>query len=168
VPIVIRKKYFVLVADDSEEDSFFIERALRKSTQFQVVSSVRNGEEAIAYLSGQGQYADRQLWPLPHVLLMDLKMPVLGGFLVLEWLQRRSFPALKVVILSGSSVASDIRKVRALGADAFYAKPAHHTGLSQVVNDLERLLLASGPNGEVAIAAFQIPKNPPQPPLRDT
>ena len=57
-------------ADDSEEDSFFMERALRQSVRFELVGSVRNGEEAIAYLSGQGQYADRELWPLPQLLLM--------------------------------------------------------------------------------------------------
>jgi CheY-like chemotaxis protein len=145
------KKYHVLIADDSEEDSFFIERALRRATRFQVIASVRNGEEAIAYLAGGGQYADRQLWPFPDVILMDLKMPLLGGIEVLEWLQRQTFPALKVVVLSGSSVAVDIRELRGLGADAFYTKTAEHDRLMELVGNLEELLLSSGPNGEVSI-----------------
>jgi CheY-like chemotaxis protein len=145
------KKYSVLLADDSEEDSFFMERALRQARRFAVVGSVRNGEEAIAYLSGQGLYADRQLWPFPDVLLMDMKMPRVNGFKVLEWLQQQSFPGLKVVILSGSSVAMDVQRVKTMGADAFYAKTAQHAELLKLIEGLEELLMASGPNGEVAL-----------------
>jgi CheY-like chemotaxis protein len=144
-------KYSVLIADDSEEDSFFMERALRQSTRFHVISSVRNGEEAVAYLSGQGAYADRQLWPFPDVLLMDLKMPRLDGFEVLEWLQKNPRPDLKVVVLSGSSIQKDIEKVKALGADAFFAKTLEHAQLIELVAQLEKFLLAAGPHGEVPI-----------------
>lgn len=145
------QKCSVLIADDSEEDSFFMERALRQSVRFEVVGSVRNGEEAIAYLSGQGQYADRELWPLPELLLMDLKMPRLNGFEVLEWLQKQNFPGLKVVVLSGSSMAGDIQKVKSLGAGAFYTKSAQNAKLVELVRNLEEFLLNSGPNSEVPI-----------------
>jgi CheY-like chemotaxis protein len=151
VPESDNKKYSVLITDDSEEDSFFMERALREATRFQVVGSVRDGAEAIAYLSGQGAYADRQLWPFPDVLLMDLKMPRLSGFDVLEWLQEQNFPGLKVVILSGSSVAVDVQRVRSLGADAFYEKNEGHAQLIKLIKGLEDLLMASGPNGEVTL-----------------
>jgi CheY-like chemotaxis protein len=155
VHVVIRKRHFVLVADDCEAESFFIERALRNSTQFQVVSSVRNGVEVIAYLSGDGQYADRQLWPFPDVLLMNLKEARLDSFDVVEWLQRGSFTALKVVILASSSLASQIRNVRAVGGDAFQPQNVQHVRLTQLVNDIERLVSSSGPNGEVTLATFQ-------------
>jgi CheY-like chemotaxis protein len=141
----------VLIADDSEEDSFFMERALRQSVRFELVGSVRNGEEAIAYLSGQGQYADRELWPLPQLLLMDLKMPRLNGFELLEWLQRQKFPGLKVVVLSGSSMVGDIQKVKSLGAGAFYAKSAQNAKLIELVRNLEEFMHNSGPNSEVPI-----------------
>jgi CheY-like chemotaxis protein len=139
------KKYSVLIADDSEEDSFFMERALRESKRFQVVGSVRNGEEAIAYLSGTGVYADRQLWPFPDLILIDLKMPRLDGFEVLEWLQKQNFPSLKAVVLSGASIAGDIQRLRNLGADAFYAKTLQHAQLIEFVKNLEAFLLDSSP-----------------------
>ncbi|MDB6112557.1 MAG: putative response regulator, CheY [Pedosphaera sp.] len=149
------QKCTVLIADDSEEDSFFIEKALRQSVIFEVVGSVRDGEEAIAYLSGQEQYADRQLWPFPELLLMDLKMPRLNGFEVLEWLRKQSFSGLKVVVLSGSSMAEDIQKVQSLGAVAFYTKSAQHAKLVELVRSLEGFLLNSGPNSEVPIPPFR-------------
>ncbi|HEX4644336.1 MAG TPA: response regulator, partial [Verrucomicrobiae bacterium] len=139
------QKCFVLIADDSEEDSFFLERALRHSTLFELVGSVRNGEEVIAYFSGEGQYADRQLWPLPNLLLMDLKMPRRSGMEVLEWLKGQRFPNLKVVVLTGSSVAQDIEKVRSLGADAFFTKSLQHGKLIEMVKKLEEFV--TGANG---------------------
>ncbi|WP_050785932.1 response regulator [Pedosphaera parvula] len=135
------KKYSVLIADDSEEDSFFMERALRESTRFQVVGSVRDGEEAVAYLGGTGTYSDRQLWPFPDLVLIDLKMPRLDGFQVLEWLQKQNFSSLKAVVLSGASIAGDIQRVRSLGADAFYAKTLQHARLIELVKNLEAFLL---------------------------
>ncbi|MDB6125767.1 MAG: putative response regulator, CheY [Pedosphaera sp.] len=135
------QKHFILIADDSEEDSFFIERALRESTRFQVIGSVRNGEEAIAYLAGQGPYADRQLWPFPHLFLVDLKMPQVDGFKVLEWLRKQNFPSLKVAVLSGSSILADIQKVQSLGVNAFYTKSIEHARLMELVRNLEAFLL---------------------------
>lgn len=138
------EKFSVLIADDSEEDSFFLERALRHSTRFELVGSVRNGEEVIAYFSGEGQYADRQLWPLPDLLLMDLKMPLRSGLEVLEWLKGQRFRDLKVVVLTGSSVAQDIEKVRSLGADAFYTKSLQHAKLIEMVKKLEEFVTGAG------------------------
>jgi CheY-like chemotaxis protein len=143
VPEKDAQKFSVLIADDSEEDSFFLERALRHSTRFELVGSVRNGEEVIAYFSGDGQYADRQLWPLPDLLLMDLKMPLRSGLEVLEWLKGQSFANLKVVVLTGSSVAQDMEKVRSLGADAFYTKSAQHAKLIEMVKGLEEFVVSA-------------------------
>jgi CheY-like chemotaxis protein len=151
VPAETSKKYLVLIADDSEDDSFFLERVLRESSRFQVVGSVRNGNEAIAYLSGEGQYADRQLWPFPDLLLLDLKMPLMDGFKVLEWRQGRTLPEMKIVILSGSSIAADIRRIQQLGADAFYVKTTEYEQMIEMVRNLEKVLLAAGPYGEVPI-----------------
>ncbi len=140
------RKYFVLIADDSEDDSFFFERALRQSRRFTVVGSVRNGEEIIAYLTGQGQYADRQLWPMPDVLMMDLIMPRLSGTAVLEWLHTHQIPGMKTVIISGSALAQDIQRVKELGAAAFYSKSAQHEKLLEMVRNLEEFVMAS-PSG---------------------
>jgi CheY-like chemotaxis protein len=135
------KKFSVLVADDSEDDRFFIERALRYSTRLRLVGAVADGAEAIKYLDGQGVYADRQLWPFPDLFLLDLKMPLKTGFEVLEWLQMRDFPQFKVVVLTNSTLENDIARVRGLGVEAFHTKSAKFTELLEVVKSLETYLL---------------------------
>jgi CheY-like chemotaxis protein len=135
------KKYSVLIADDSEDDRFFIERALRYSTRLQLVGAVADGAEAIKYLDGQGVYGDRQLWPFPDLFLLDLKMPLKTGFEVLEWLQKQDFPQFKVVVLSNSALEPDIARVRTLGVEAFHTKSEKFTELLDVVKSLENYLL---------------------------
>jgi CheY-like chemotaxis protein len=135
------RKYSVLVADDSEDDRFFIERALRYSTRLQLVGAVPDGAEAIKYLDGQGVYGDRQLWPFPNLFLLDLKMPLKTGFEVLEWLQKQDFPQFKVVVLSNSALEQDITRVRNLGVEAFHTKSEKFTELLEVIKSLENYLL---------------------------
>jgi CheY-like chemotaxis protein len=85
---------------------------------------VADGEEAVAYLRGEGRFADRQGFPFPNVLLVDLKMPGMDGFGLLEWLQHH--PECKVIptiVFSSSSVEKDVHQSYVLGANAFLVKP---------------------------------------------
>jgi len=135
------RKFSVLIADDSDDDRFFIERALRYSTRLHLVGAVADGAEAIKYLDGQGVYGDRQVWPFPDLFLLDLKMPLKSGFEVLEWLQRQEFPQFKVVVLTSSALEQDIARVRSLGVEAFHTKSGKFTELLEVVKSLENYLL---------------------------
>lgn len=113
------------MADDSEEDLFFVHRALDQSGVGSFFHGVKDGQEAVDYLAGEGAFANRQEFPFPNVLLVDLKMPGMSGFEVLEWL--RSHPACKVIptiIFSSSSMDSDIHRAYVLGANAYMVKPA--------------------------------------------
>lgn len=135
-------KFSVLIADDSETDRFFYERALCHSTRLQVVGSVRNGAEAIQYLAGSGRFSNRKLWPLPDLLLLDLKMPTKDGFEVLEWLQNgKEAPRVKVVVLSSSPLEQDITRSRRLGVNAFFTKNSELYKLEKLVKELEDFLL---------------------------
>jgi CheY-like chemotaxis protein len=125
------------MADDSPEDIFFFKRAIDKSQLRYVFNSVGNGSEAIAYLKGEGQYADREKFAFPNVFLCDLKMPVMNGFNVLQWLQEH--PHCKVIptiILSSSSHESDVHQSYVLGANAYLEKPASLDDLARIVRDL--------------------------------
>src|SRR4051812_14313849 len=102
-----KDRYSILMADDSEDDRFFMRMALCEHPRLGVVAEVENGEEAIAYLSGAGIYGNRDEFPFPDLLLLDLKMPRFSGFEVLGWLQTHLFPDLKVVVLSGSLLDDD-------------------------------------------------------------
>jgi CheY-like chemotaxis protein len=125
------------MADDSPEDIFFVQRALEKTRLSYVFNSVPDGSEAIAYLKGEGQYADRRKFVFPNVLLCDLKMPLLSGFDVLEWLQEH--PDCKVIptiIFSSSALESDVHQSYVLGANAFLQKPASLDDLIKMMRNL--------------------------------
>src|SRR5438552_16675097 len=110
----------VLIADDDSNDIFFLRRAFKKAGLAHPVLDVHDGERAIHYLSGHENYADRSRFPLPALLFLDLKMPKVSGFEVLQWLhQQKEFPDLKVVVLSSSGLQSDIQRAKDLGAHEY-------------------------------------------------
>jgi len=93
------ENYLVLVADDSEDDRLLMKQALRRAKRLELAGEVTNGREAIAYLSGHADFGDREKFPLPDLLLLDLKMPHKDGFEVLQWLQSESLDNMTVVAL---------------------------------------------------------------------
>jgi CheY-like chemotaxis protein len=129
----------ILLADDSEEDILLIRQAFQKaniSNPFQVVQS---GEEAISYLSGERKYSNRAEYPLPDLLLLDLKMPGTDGFQVLRWIrQRAGLEALRIVVLTSSEQIRDVNQAYRLGANSFMVKPMDFQDfveLSRVLHD---------------------------------
>lgn len=116
-----RESYNVLLIDDSEDDRFFIRRALQKS-KLTIIWEAQDGEEALAYLTGQKEFKDRNRHPLPDILMIDLKMPGKTGYDLLEWLKTQTMPEMMIIILSGSFLPEDIARCRALGAHAYYKK----------------------------------------------
>lgn len=116
-----RESYNVLLVDDSEDDRFFIRRALQKS-RLAIIWEAQNGDEALAYLTGQQKFKDRNRYPLPDILMVDLKMPGKTGYDLLEWLKTQTLPEMMIVILSGSFLPEDIARCLALGAHAYYKK----------------------------------------------
>ncbi len=115
----------ILVADDDQNDVFFLRRAFQKSGAAHAVIHVSDGQEAIDYLLGEANYRDRARFPIPALLVLDLKMPKVDGFDVLEWLKTRpEFESLPVVVLSSSSREDDVQRARTLGAADYRVKPA--------------------------------------------
>ena len=114
----------ILLVDDSENDLFLMRRAFKKAKCNSPLQEVRNGEQAIAYLKGDGPYGDRTKFPLPAVMLLDLNMPRGSGFDVLAWV--RAQPMLKrlpVFILTASNRSEDVNRAFDLGATSFLVKP---------------------------------------------
>ena len=114
----------ILVAEDNEDHVFLIKRAFAQARLLNPVQVVADGEQAIAYLKGDGPYADRRHYPIPGLLLLDLKMPNKDGFEVMEWI--RTQPALanlRIVALTTSDRISDIQRAYELGASSFLTKP---------------------------------------------
>lgn len=114
----------ILLAEDNEDDVFLMRRALKATGQPISLAVVVNGQEAIDYLSAVGEYADRNRFPHPMALFLDLKMPHKTGFDVLWWLKERSdIPKVRVAVLSSSNHPKDMSLAKELGADSYLIKP---------------------------------------------
>jgi len=127
----------VLVADDDANDVFFLRRAFQKAGLCCAIIEVSDGERAICYLSGSDGFSDRVRFPIPSLLFLDLKMPKVSGFEVLEWLQRNhALAKVKVIVLSSSNLPGDMQKARALGAHDYRVKPADIDDMITMVKDV--------------------------------
>ena len=131
-------KTLILLAEDDSGDIFLMKRAMDKASVSHPLNVVRNGEEAIHYLQGEGQYADRKAHPFPSILLLDLNMPKKSGFEVLEWIRSHAeLNRLPVVILSTSNQEQDVRKAYDLGANSYLTKPSNFDNLVEMVKMVE-------------------------------
>ena len=128
----------ILLAEDDPNDVLLIQRAFQRNHVANPVQVVRDGEEALAYLSGQAPFADRERHPLPVLMLMDLKMPRKSGLEVLEWVRRQ--PGLKrlpIIVLTSSNQSPDINRAYELGANSYLVKPAGFDSLLDLVKNLD-------------------------------
>lgn len=136
----------ILVADDDENDVFFLRRAFAKSGLLHTIIHVSDGQKAVQYLLGEGIYADRKSNPFPDLLLLDLKMPGTDGFDVLAMV--RSVPQLDlpIVVFSTSALMVDIQTAKKLGALDYIAKPVDQDEMIKVALTLhERWLSRPSP-----------------------
>lgn len=133
----MKEKQTILLVDDSRNDLLLMRMAFKKAEVIFPLQEVRNGVEAIDYLSGNGPYGDRSQFPLPAVILLDLNMPMKNGFDVLSW--ARAQPELKhisIVILTASMRTEDVEQAYKLGASSFLVKPSH---IGELVSMIRRL-----------------------------
>jgi len=114
----------ILLAEDREDEVLLLRHAFAKANFLNPLQVVPNGDEAIHYLQGEGKYANRSEYPLPALVLLDLKMPRKDGFEVLQWIrQQPAMSALRVVVLTASDAIRDVNRAYQLGANSFLVKP---------------------------------------------
>ncbi|MDB6122639.1 MAG: response regulator [Pedosphaera sp.] len=131
-------EWAVLMADDDEHAHVLIQRAFRKANASPLLKIVSNGEEAIHYLEGKGIYSDRNLHPLPSLVLLDLNMPKKTGFEVLQWMRGHpDFKRMVVVIFTTSDEPKDINKSYDLGANSYLVKTPLYPEFTELVKSLE-------------------------------
>ncbi len=127
----------ILLVEDNSQDVILMQRAFRKAAITKPFQVVNDGEAAVLYLSGQGPYTDRSQYPLPVLVLLDLKLPRKSGAEVLLWLrQQPELKRLPVVVLTSSKEYADVNRVYDLGANAYMVKPVAFDGLVEIVKTL--------------------------------
>jgi CheY-like chemotaxis protein len=115
----------ILLVEDEENDVFFMKRAAKKNGILNPLQVAHDGQEAIDYLGGIGAYADRARFPLPGLVLLDLKLPRVMGFDVLKWIRKQAeLQGLVVIVLTSSNLGSDIDMAYRLGANSYLVKPS--------------------------------------------
>jgi len=128
----------VLLVEDREDDVLLINKAFAQACLSNPVHVVRDGDEAIHYINGDAPYADRSKYPLPQLILLDLKLPRVDGFEVLRWLRaQRELDHIIVLVLTVSSDIRDVSRAYKLGANSFMVKPTDFQDVTAMINMLK-------------------------------
>ena len=141
----------ILIVDDDENDIFFVKRAFTEINIHCAFQVLKNGQEVVDYLSGHGPYANREQHPLPMMILMDLKMPIMDGFQVLAWLRGRAgIKVIPTIVFSSSDLPTDITRAYELGANSFMTKSVTYDGLLLKLQTLSQYWLEHCKHPQVA------------------
>jgi len=139
----------VLLVEDDADDAKLITRALKKTTLPARVEVARSGGEAVAYICGAPPFDNRARFPLPVLVILDLKMPGVDGYEVLKMIRAgRALHDVPVVVLTAVRDAFSVSRTYELGASVYFVKPAAGRGFAEVVREIENYWLASQEEGE--------------------
>jgi CheY-like chemotaxis protein len=140
----------ILLVEDNPDDEFLVVRELKKHNVVNEISVVRDGEEALQYLFGEGKYSDRDTSRLPAIVLLDLKLPKIDGLEVLRRVRAdERTRTLPVVVLTSSDEEADVIESYQLGANSYVRKPVDFDRFREAVRELHLywILLNEPPSG---------------------
>jgi CheY-like chemotaxis protein len=141
----------ILLAEDGEDHAVLIRHAFAQADLKNPLHVVWNGEEAISYLKGTGKYSNRDEYPLPDLLLLDLKMPRVDGFEVLKWIrQQPGLAPLRVLVLRSSSELRDVNRAYQLGANSFLVKPIDFEDVIRLSQMIQKYWLHASKTPEIS------------------
>jgi|GEM_PF-370411 len=130
----------ILYAEDSDDDAFLMKRAFAKANFPGTLVVVPHGVSAMGYLVGEGSYANRTEYPLPRLILLDIKMPHMGGLDVLKWIRSsEKWDETPVIMLTSSSQPSDVETAYKNGANCYLVKPTNLDAFRELVEGLIKL-----------------------------
>lgn len=145
------ERSLILLAEDSQDDVLLVKRAFAKGGIEHPIYAVGDGDEAIAYLKGEGKFSNREEFPLPNLLLLDLKMPRKDGFDVLRWVRKQPCLAgLPILVLTSSDALHDVNLAYQLGANSFLVKPIEFENCVQLGNLIKEYWLDRSKQGEIS------------------
>jgi CheY-like chemotaxis protein len=127
----------VLVAEDNPDDAFLLQRAFKEVGLNRPIHVVHDGADAISYLHGDPPFGDRRLHPFPDIVILDLKMPRVSGFEVLQWINKNpDYRVIPAIVWSSSADRRDVKHAFCLGAHAYLCKPGSYDRFVERVRDL--------------------------------
>jgi CheY-like chemotaxis protein len=145
--MLLPEQAVILLVDDREDDVLLVRRALSRANVPNPLFVVRDGEEAMAYLDGVGKYSNRDEYPLPDIMLLDIKMPKMDGFDVLREVRSRAeFKAMRIIVLTSSEDIFDVNKAYDLGANSFLVKPLEFENYTAMMRTLSAFWLHQSKN----------------------
>jgi CheY-like chemotaxis protein len=128
------RKPVILLVEDDADDATLIQRTLRAAKMSEEVVLVNDGPDAIRYFNGELEYANREKFPIPRLVLLDLKLPTMSGFEVLKRIRSRAeFDQVKIVVLTASTAIQDANRAYKLGANSFLVKPIEAANVQAVI-----------------------------------
>ena len=127
----------ILQVEDDPNDVFLLQHAMKKAAVANPMQVATDGQEAIDYLKGAGRFANRKEFPLPCLVLLDLKLPYVMGLDVLKWIRQQPGMALVVILLTASGEEADIASAYRLGANGFLVKPSEASKLVDMVKAIK-------------------------------
>lgn len=131
-------RHEILLVEDDSNDVLLIERTFSQSKVDIPLRVVRDGDDAVTYLLGEGMYRDRSQYPLPSLVLLDLKLPRRSGLEVLEWMRQQPvIRRIPVVVLTSSRENTDIDRAYELGVNSYLQKPVSYDALHELVRALD-------------------------------
>lgn len=143
-------EYNVLLVEDDLNDVLFIQRAFCQADIKATVQAVHDGDAVIEYLQGSGSYADRDRYPLPTIILLDLKLPRRSGIEVLTWIRQQPIVCrIPVIVLTSSKETTDVNQSYDLGVSSYLVKPVSFNVLAKMVSTLDAYWLGFNKNPSV-------------------
>ncbi|HZU43056.1 MAG TPA: response regulator [Terriglobales bacterium] len=141
----------VLLIEDDPSDARLIQRAFDKAKLNIELTRLTNGDDAVAYLGGKPPYDNRALYPIPAVLLLDIKLPRRSGLEVLSWLRNQHYglKRLPVIILTSSRHSIDVNRAYDLGVNSYLAKPESTSDLTRLAESFHSYWLQLNENPDV-------------------
>jgi CheY-like chemotaxis protein len=146
----------VLVVEDNEDDVELLQIAAKAAPDAVAFHIVRDGEQALAYLRGEGPFADRQAHPFPQLVLLDLSLPGIDGFEVLSWIrQHPELCSLKVFVWTDTGDPKALDRALKAGANRFVPKSVSFVrgGLAGLVNGISQAITVNGEQGSLVPTA---------------
>src|ERR1041385_4517693 len=130
----MHRNFHILYVDDDDNDLQLVHYAASQAGLSSHLHAVSSGGQAIDYLQGHGPYADRTKFPMPKLLLLDLRMPRMNGLELLEWVRSRpEFVGMVVIVFTASAHPVDIARACELGANVFVQNPSSRSELIHFV-----------------------------------